>query len=58
MSTMLGKLRYPPFDADELPKWVEWLWGFGCDTYEMAEILEIPEADAERILHEVMGRSH
>jgi hypothetical protein len=58
MSAVLGKLRLPPLPEADLPQWVEWLWGFGCDTYEMSEILEIPEADAERILHEVMGRSH
>lgn len=49
----------PEIDLAMLPQWAEWLWsGFGCCTMEIAEILDVPEADAQRALDEARGIEH
>lgn len=43
--------RIPAIEPASLPEWAEWLWsGFGCDTAEISEILNVPEADVCRML--------
>ncbi len=45
----------PQIEPESLPEWAEWLFRFGCDTADIAEILDVPEADAQRALDEGRG---